>query len=112
MASLHRALHLAVNTCKHTNTKMLVDVNIFTRVAHFYGSAGITAVVTYGGGFDAVVPMHLRCFLMTPASGVGAVGGGGTRTWTTVVLMGHLDVWVYVIQSQHAAFNRSSIAGI
>lgn len=33
-------------------------------------------------------------------------------TWAAVLLMGHLDVWVYVIQSQRAASNRSPIAGI
>lgn len=38
-------------------------------------------------------------------------GRGGTRTWMAVLLMGHLDVWAYVIQSQRAASNRSSTAG-
>lgn len=38
-------------------------------------------------------------------------GGGGTRTRTAVLLMGHLDVWAYVIQSQQAASNRPSTAG-
>lgn len=36
---------------------------------------------------------------------------GGTRTWMVVLLMGHLDVWAYVIQSQRAASNRPSTAG-
>lgn len=44
------------------------------------------------------------------SSGEGR-GRGVTRTWTTVLLMGHLDVWAYVIQSQRAASNRSSTAG-
>lgn len=43
----------------------------------------------------------------------GVVGWwGGTRTEATVLLMGHLDVWAYVIQSQRAASNRTPIAGI
>ena len=39
-------------------------------------------------------------------------GGGGTGTWAAVLLMGHLDVWAYVIQSQRTASNRPPIAGI
>ena len=44
--------------------------------------------------------------------GEGGRGVGGTRTWAAVLLMGHLDVWAYVIQSQRAASNRPPIAGI
>lgn len=42
------------------------------------------------------------------------MGGAGesTRTWAAVLLMGHLDVWAYVIQSQRAAPNHPPIAGI
>lgn len=54
---------------------------------------------------------HLSCFHMTSFR-VGGQGVWGTRTWTTVLLMGHLDVWVYVTQSQHAASNRPPIARI
>lgn len=52
-------------------------------------------------------------FHMMPAS-VRVVGGReeSTRTWAAVLLMGHLDVWAYVIQSQRAASNRPPIAGI
>lgn len=37
--------------------------------------------------------------------------GGGPRH-AAVLLMGHLDVWAYVIQSQRAASNRTPIVGI
>lgn len=42
----------------------------------------------------------------------GSGRGGGTRTEAAVLLMGHLDVWAYVIRSQRAASNRTPIAGI
>lgn len=44
--------------------------------------------------------------------GVNGGRGGGTRTEAAVLLMGHLDVWAYVIQSQCAASNGPTIAGV
>ena len=44
--------------------------------------------------------------------GDGGLEEESTRTWTTILLMGHLDVWAYVIESQRAASNRPSTAGI
>lgn len=42
----------------------------------------------------------------------GGRRGGGVRTEAAVLLMGHLDVWAYVIQSQCAASNGPTIAGV
>lgn len=76
------------------------------RVVAVPESAGVLCV--------AVVLEQLRGtpepFSMMPASAKG--GEGSTRTWAAVLLMGHLDVWAYVIQSQRAASNRPPIAGI
>lgn len=59
---------------------------------------------------ETLVLEHLSCF---PYDGGFAVAlAGGTRTEAAVLLMGHLDVWAYVTQSQCAAFNGPTIAGV
>lgn len=37
-------------------------------------------------------------------------GEESSRTWAAVLLMGHLDVWAYVIQSQRAASNSPPLS--
>ena len=99
----------------------------------YEGHKDIIALVTYGGGSE--VPHAESCsrpgvcccplccsrpqaiegntwavFHMMPASARG--GGGGEGGGGAVLLMGHLDVWAYVIQSQRTASNRPPIAGI
>lgn len=53
---------------------------------------------------------HLSCFSYDAIIAKGM--WKGTKTWAAVLLMGHLDVWAYVIQSQRAASNHTPIAGI
>ena len=100
----------------------------------YEGHKDIIALVTYGGGSEVPHAESCRCpgvcccplccsrpraiegntwavFHMMPASARGG-GGESTGTWAAVLLMGHLDVWAYVIQSQRAASNRPPIAGI
>lgn len=80
-----------------------------------YHMRTVVAVKVSAAALCAVVVLsiwgeHLSCFPYDASIAKGM--WRGTKTWAAVLLMGHLDVWAYVIQSQRAASNHTPIAGI
>lgn len=125
-------IHIQIHIHKHTHTQMHSGFPLPSLI--YESHKVIIGLVTYGGLEVPHAQLKLSHFQLLPSvlqlsssnsgehlrrfpydASIGEEGGGGeesTGTWAAVLLMGHLDVWAYVIQSQRASSNRPPIAGI